>query len=118
MFAVQVMVTVEEGAIGGFAAHVLNFLINEGLMDSGNLKFRSMMLPDRWVAALSASNKQAAVWSSQCTTSSMQDRTGASVRRQACCAWFSAAEDTSPARSLASDSLTIDMEECAPGVTC
>ncbi len=39
--------TVEEGAIGGFAAHVLNFLINEGALDGGNLKFRSMMLPDR-----------------------------------------------------------------------
>jgi hypothetical protein len=44
---VQVMVTVEEGAIGGFAAHVLNFLINEGQLDGGSLKFRSMMLPDR-----------------------------------------------------------------------
>lgn len=43
----QVMVTVEEGAIGGFAAHVLNFLINEGQLDGGSLKFRSMMLPDR-----------------------------------------------------------------------
>lgn len=43
----QVLVTVEEGAIGGFAAHVLNFLTNEGLLDSGSLKFRSMMLPDR-----------------------------------------------------------------------
>lgn len=45
---VQVLVTVEEGAIGGFAAHVLNFLTNEGLLDNGSLKFRSMMLPDRW----------------------------------------------------------------------
>jgi hypothetical protein len=46
-FGMQVMVTVEEGAIGGFAAHVLNFLINEGQLDGGSLKFRSMMLPDR-----------------------------------------------------------------------
>lgn len=44
-----VMVTVEEGAIGGFAAHVLTFLTNEGLLDGGGLKFRSMTLPDRCV---------------------------------------------------------------------
>lgn len=44
-----VMVTVEEGAIGGFAAHVLTFLTNEGLLDGDSLKFRSMTLPDRCV---------------------------------------------------------------------
>jgi 1-deoxy-D-xylulose-5-phosphate synthase len=47
--ASPVMITVEEGAIGGFAAHVLNFLTNEGLLDSGDLKFRSMTLPDRFI---------------------------------------------------------------------
>ncbi len=41
-----VMLTVEEGAIGGFAAHVMQFLALEGLLD-GNLKFRPMTLPDR-----------------------------------------------------------------------
>lgn len=41
------MITVEEGAIGGFASHVLNFLTKEGLLDNGGLKFRSMTLPDR-----------------------------------------------------------------------
>lgn len=52
----QVLLTVEEGAIGGFAAHVLNFLTNEGLLDGGNLKYRSMMLPDRCVAGGAATN--------------------------------------------------------------
>lgn len=41
-----VMITVEEGAIGGFAAHVMQFLALEGLLDGG-LKFRPMTLPDR-----------------------------------------------------------------------
>eukprot|EP00887_Chlorella_sp_A99_P001616 scaffold8.g1616.t1 len=43
-----VMITVEEGAIGGFAAHVMQFLALEGLLDGG-LKFRPMCLPDRYI---------------------------------------------------------------------
>ncbi len=39
-------ITVEEGAMGGFAAHVMQFLALEGLLD-GNLKLRPMTLPDR-----------------------------------------------------------------------
>ncbi|MCH7931930.1 MAG: 1-deoxy-D-xylulose-5-phosphate synthase [Proteobacteria bacterium] len=45
----EVLVTVEEGAIGGFAAHVLYFLAQHGELDSG-LKVRSMILPDRFIA--------------------------------------------------------------------
>ena len=41
----EVLVTVEEGAAGGFAAHVLQFLANEGLLDGG-LKVRVMTMPD------------------------------------------------------------------------
>ena len=41
----EVLVTVEEGAAGGFAAHVLQFLANEGLIDGG-LKVRAMTMPD------------------------------------------------------------------------
>jgi 1-deoxy-D-xylulose-5-phosphate synthase len=44
----QVLVTVEEGAIGGFAAHVLQFLAHEGLLESG-LKVRPLILPDVFV---------------------------------------------------------------------
>ncbi|KAL6772036.1 DXS1 [Auxenochlorella protothecoides x Auxenochlorella symbiontica] len=43
-----VMITVEEGSIGGFAAHVMQFLALEGLLD-GKLKFRPMTLPDRYI---------------------------------------------------------------------
>lgn len=44
----QVMVTVEEGAVGGFGSHVIHFLVNEGLLDNG-LKVRSLVLPDVWM---------------------------------------------------------------------
>ena len=43
-----IFVTVEEGAIGGFAAHVMQFLALDGLMD-GSLKFRPMTMPDRFI---------------------------------------------------------------------
>jgi 1-deoxy-D-xylulose-5-phosphate synthase len=43
-----VFITIEEGAIGGFGAHVLQYLATEGLLDRG-LKVRSMILPDRFI---------------------------------------------------------------------
>ncbi|WP_027487166.1 1-deoxy-D-xylulose-5-phosphate synthase [Allorhizobium undicola] len=42
------LITVEEGAIGGFGSQVAHFLINEGLLDEG-LKLRSLVLPDVWM---------------------------------------------------------------------
>ena len=44
----EVLITIEEGAIGGFAAHVLQYLATAGLLDAG-LKVRPMTLPDRFV---------------------------------------------------------------------
>jgi 1-deoxy-D-xylulose-5-phosphate synthase len=44
----EVLITVEEGAVGGFAAHVLQFLADDGLLDHG-LKVRPMVLPDRFI---------------------------------------------------------------------
>ena len=41
----EVVITIEEGAIGGFGAHVLTLASDEGLTDSG-LKIRTMRLPD------------------------------------------------------------------------
>ncbi len=41
-----VLLTVEEGAVGGFGAQVLQFLTDEGLLDAGALKARSLVLPD------------------------------------------------------------------------
>ena len=44
----EAIMTIEEGSIGGFGSHVVDFLTKKGLMDS-NLKFRSMMLPDLFI---------------------------------------------------------------------
>ena len=45
----EVLVTIEEGSQGGFAAAVMQFLATAGLFDAG-LKIRPMTLPDRFVA--------------------------------------------------------------------
>ena len=45
----EVLITIEEGSIGGFGAHVMHFLAMAGFLDSG-LKIRPMILPDRFVA--------------------------------------------------------------------
>src|SRR5947199_7364387 len=44
----EVLITVEEGAIGGFAAHVLQALALNGVLDGG-IKLRSMILPDEFI---------------------------------------------------------------------
>jgi 1-deoxy-D-xylulose-5-phosphate synthase len=41
----EVLITIEEGSIGGFGSHVLHHMASEGLMDRG-LKIRPMCLPD------------------------------------------------------------------------
>ena len=43
-----VLITIEEGAAGGFAAHVMQFMALDGLLDNG-LKFRPMTLPDIFI---------------------------------------------------------------------
>jgi 1-deoxy-D-xylulose-5-phosphate synthase len=44
----EVLITIEEGSIGGFASFVLHALADEGLLDSG-LKVRPMVLPDAFI---------------------------------------------------------------------
>ncbi len=44
----EVLLTVEEGAVGGFGSHVLQFLAMRGKLDSG-LKIRPLVLPDAFV---------------------------------------------------------------------
>src|SRR5271166_4587259 len=44
----EVVITIEEGAIGGFGSHVLHHLAMNGLLDHG-LKIRSMVLPDIFI---------------------------------------------------------------------
>jgi 1-deoxy-D-xylulose-5-phosphate synthase len=43
-----VLITIEEGSIGGFGSQVLHFLATEGLLDGG-LKVRPMVLPDLFI---------------------------------------------------------------------
>jgi len=44
----EVLITIEEGAIGGFGSHVLWLLSEQGLLDRG-LKVRTMVLPDEFI---------------------------------------------------------------------
>jgi 1-deoxy-D-xylulose-5-phosphate synthase len=44
----EVLITIEEGSIGGFGSHVANLLAENGVFDKG-LKFRSMILPDVFI---------------------------------------------------------------------
>ncbi len=44
----ELLITIEEGAIGGFGSHVAHHLSTEGLLDQG-LKFRSCTLPDSFI---------------------------------------------------------------------
>jgi 1-deoxy-D-xylulose-5-phosphate synthase len=44
----EALITIEEGAVGGFGSHVAQLLAEEGVFDHG-LKFRSMVLPDSFI---------------------------------------------------------------------
>jgi len=44
----EVLITIEEGSIGGFGSHVGQFLSDKSLLDN-NLKYRSLILPDRFI---------------------------------------------------------------------
>ncbi len=44
----EALITIEEGAVGGFGSHVAQLLADEGVFDAG-LKFRSMFLPDIFI---------------------------------------------------------------------
>lgn len=44
----EALITIEEGAVGGFGSHVAQLLSDEGVFDDG-LKFRSMVLPDTFI---------------------------------------------------------------------
>ncbi len=45
----ELLITIEEGAIGGFGAHALNFLADSGALDQTGFKVRSMVLPDIFI---------------------------------------------------------------------
>ncbi len=44
----EIIISIEEGSIGGFGSHVSQYLFDKNLIDN-NLKFRSMILPDRFI---------------------------------------------------------------------
>ncbi len=44
----EALITIEEGAVGGFGSHVAQLLADEGVFDGG-LKYRSMVLPDTFI---------------------------------------------------------------------
>jgi 1-deoxy-D-xylulose-5-phosphate synthase len=44
----EALITIEEGAIGGFGSHVAQLLAEEGVFDTG-LKYRSMVFPDTFI---------------------------------------------------------------------
>lgn len=44
----EMLITVEEGSVGGFGSHVSHFLSLSGILD-GPLKLRAMVLPDRYI---------------------------------------------------------------------
>ncbi|MFQ5437912.1 MAG: 1-deoxy-D-xylulose-5-phosphate synthase [Paracoccaceae bacterium] len=44
----EALITIEEGAVGGFGSHVAHLLAEEGVFDTG-IKFRPMTLPDRFI---------------------------------------------------------------------
>jgi 1-deoxy-D-xylulose-5-phosphate synthase len=44
----EALITIEEGAVGGFGSHVAQLLAEEGVFDQG-LKYRSMVLPDTFI---------------------------------------------------------------------
>ncbi len=42
----EVLISVEEGSVGGFGSHVAQYLTSVGALDEGNLRFRSIFMPD------------------------------------------------------------------------
>ncbi|MGR3551023.1 1-deoxy-D-xylulose-5-phosphate synthase [Pseudooceanicola sp.] len=54
----EALITIEEGAIGGFGSHVAQLLAEEGVFDRG-LKYRSMVLPDTFIDQSSPSDMYA-----------------------------------------------------------
>jgi len=45
----DVLITIEDGSIGGFGSHVLQALTDDGTLDRAGLKVRSMILPDSYL---------------------------------------------------------------------
>ncbi len=59
----EVLISVEEGSVGGFGSHVSHFLSTSGALDEGTLRFRSLFMPDIYMDQASPNdmNKQAGI---------------------------------------------------------
>ena len=44
----DIVISIEEGSIGGFGSHISQFLLEKNLLDN-NKKFRSLVLPDKFI---------------------------------------------------------------------
>ena len=49
----EVLITVEEGSIGGFGSHVAQALVEDGRLDNGALRFRSVFMEDHYTQQMS-----------------------------------------------------------------
>lgn len=45
----DILVTIEEGSKGGFGDYVLHHLASTGVLDTGRLRVRTMVIPDIWI---------------------------------------------------------------------
>ena len=45
----EVLLTVEEGSVGGFGSLVQQFALDDGLLDTGRVRLRGLTLPDRFI---------------------------------------------------------------------
>jgi 1-deoxy-D-xylulose-5-phosphate synthase len=45
----EILITIEEGSVGGFGSHVLQTLTDNGALDNGAVRVRSMILPDAFL---------------------------------------------------------------------
>jgi 1-deoxy-D-xylulose-5-phosphate synthase len=45
----EILITIEEGSVGGFGSHVMQFLTDSGALDNGSVRVRTMVLPDEFL---------------------------------------------------------------------
>jgi 1-deoxy-D-xylulose-5-phosphate synthase len=54
----EVLISIEEGALGGFGSALSQFLLSEGLLDAKNFKFRALFMKDEFIEQNSQSKMQ------------------------------------------------------------
>ena len=97
----ELLITIEEGAIGGFGAHVLQLLAEKGALEQSGFKVRSMILPDYFIdqdspAAMYARGRPRCEWHRRQGVRSVQR--GARLQPQAAGAAVRPPRRSAPAR--------------------